>query len=279
MKSSAYKYSYKETLKENTGLAVYNSGHQGCTPGYGWGPAMRDHFLIHYVASGKGSYKVNGQTFLLSVGDLFLIYPQVLVEYRADEQEPWEYYWVGFHGADAHHLVSLTAFTFDNPVLRDVSPEYRDLLGTIYRYRGAEPYLDAAMTGSLYLFFSRLIQEHPAQKNPADQSHSYFEKAVRFISLNFSQDISVLQIARHVGLSRSQLYRIFFAECKKSPITFLTEYRLGEACSLMTVHQLSVSQAAVSVGYADPLHFSRIFKKYRGISPSDYKAKKQKNNL
>ena len=42
----AFKYSYKDTLKENLGLAVYNTGYQKCTGQYTWGPALRDHYLV-----------------------------------------------------------------------------------------------------------------------------------------------------------------------------------------------------------------------------------------
>ena len=47
----AFKYSFKDTLKENLGLAVYNTGYQKCTGRDTWGPALRDHYLVHYVGA------------------------------------------------------------------------------------------------------------------------------------------------------------------------------------------------------------------------------------
>ena len=49
-----YKNSYKATAKELVSLSVYNVGYQLCDAGYQWGPGIRDHYLIHYVISGKG---------------------------------------------------------------------------------------------------------------------------------------------------------------------------------------------------------------------------------
>ena len=69
----AFKYSFKDTLKENLGLAVYNTGYQKCTGRYTWGPALRDHYLVHYVAAGKGIYSCGGETHRLEQGDLFLV--------------------------------------------------------------------------------------------------------------------------------------------------------------------------------------------------------------
>ena len=58
-----YKNSYKVTEKELVSLSVYNVGFQKCDALYQWGPGIRDHYLIHYIISGSGCYKVHGQTF------------------------------------------------------------------------------------------------------------------------------------------------------------------------------------------------------------------------
>ena len=71
-----YKNSYKATAKELVSLSVYNVGYQLCDAGYQWGPGIRDHYLIHYVISGKGTYEVNNETHSLSAGDAFLVYPK-----------------------------------------------------------------------------------------------------------------------------------------------------------------------------------------------------------
>lgn len=57
-----YKNSYKATEKELVSLCVYNVGNQKCDPLYQWGPGVRDHYLIHYIISGKGTYTVNNTT-------------------------------------------------------------------------------------------------------------------------------------------------------------------------------------------------------------------------
>ena len=58
-----YKNSYKVTEKELVSLSVYNVGFQKCDPLYQWGPGIRDHYLIHYIISGKGYYKIKNTTF------------------------------------------------------------------------------------------------------------------------------------------------------------------------------------------------------------------------
>ena len=62
-----YKNSYKVTEKELVSLSVYNVGFQKCDPLYQWGPGIRDHYLIHYIISGKGYYKIKNTTFTLQI--------------------------------------------------------------------------------------------------------------------------------------------------------------------------------------------------------------------
>ena len=99
------KQSYKQSYTDNVELSIFNCGHEPCLSGHTWGPGVRDHYLIHLVVAGKGVYQVNGASYTLQAGDLFLAKPNQLITYAADETDPWEYYWVGFNGACANKLV------------------------------------------------------------------------------------------------------------------------------------------------------------------------------
>ena len=74
-----YKNSYKATAKELVSLSVYNVGYQLCDAGYQWGPGIRDHYLIHYIISGKGTNEAHHEVHSLSAGDAFLVYPNTEV--------------------------------------------------------------------------------------------------------------------------------------------------------------------------------------------------------
>ncbi len=69
--SSLYKQILQADLHQNVELSIFNCGLQSCENGYSWGPGVRDHYLIHYVASGKGTYVVSGVTYEVKSGDLF----------------------------------------------------------------------------------------------------------------------------------------------------------------------------------------------------------------
>ena len=77
-------------------------------------------------------------------------------------------------------------------------------------------------------------------------------------------------MAKSVGVSRSHLYRVFMLNVGKSPIDYLTEYRINEACKLLRAGNLSIAEVAVSVGFFDQFYFSRVFKRAKGVPPSKY---------
>ncbi len=272
--SNESKQSYKQNYTDNVELSIFNCGRESCRPGHTWGPGVRDHYLIHLVVSGKGVYQVGGVSHTLQEGDLFLVKPNQLITYAADESDPWEYYWVGFNGACASKLVQQMPFSDARPVhhCKDLHA-VREALYNIYLSRGPEPQCEALMTGYLYIFMAHMMKEaRDTMPNVGSSSSQYVLAAIKYIQFNYSHDISVDDIAKAVGVSRSHLYRVFMSNVGQSPIDYLTNYRVGEACSLLKSSNLSIAEIAVSVGFFDQFYFSRVFKKVKGVPPSKYLA-------
>lgn len=271
---STYKQSFKQQFTDNVELSVFNCGLQSCEPQYTWGPGVRDHYLIHFVASGYGTYKVNSVVYRLQAGDVFLAKPSQLIMYSADSEDPWEYYWVGFNGACANKLVLLLPFRDDMPVHHCKNPErIKEALYNIFLSRGPDARNETMMVGYLYLFIAELQQEALDMAPRASASSSqYVLNAIKYIQFNYCHDISIDDIAKAVGVSRSHLYRVFMSNVGQSPIDYLTNYRISEACYLLKTSQLSIAEIAVSVGFFDQFYFSRVFKKTKGVPPSRYLA-------
>ena len=269
---STYKQSFKQNYTDNVELSIFNCGLQSCERGYTWGPGVRDHYLIHYVVDGKGTYTVNNTVYELRAGDIFLAKPSQLITYSADKEEPWEYYWVGFNGACANKLVLQLPFREDMPTHHCKNAErVKKALFNIFLSRGPEPRNETLMVGYLYLFIAELMQEAmDLEPHASNSSSQYVINAIKYIQFNYSHDISIDDIAKAVGVSRSHLYRVFMSNVGQSPIDYLTSYRISEACFLLKNSQLSIAEIAVSVGFFDQFYFSRVFKKSKGVPPSKY---------
>lgn len=264
------KQSFKSEHHDSLGLSVFNCGSQQCESGHSWGPALRDHHLIHIVASGRGKLVLRDTEYQLTAGDGFYIPENEVVYYAADEVEPWEYYWVGFNGIDAQRLLGAAEFSAASPAFRlsDTAAAI-GLLRQLYRATGTTFADEIKMTGLLYQLFSLLVTDNDKSAGRA-QNDSYLKSALKFIEHNYSSMISVADIAHSAGISRSHLYRIFVRELGTTPNEYLTRYRVDIARQLLSHHNVNVSEAAYSSGFSDPLYFSRVFKKLTGVAPSKY---------
>ena len=271
-----FKQSYKHQNFESMGLAVYNCGIQSCEAGYRWGPAMRDHYLIHLITSGKGTVETDGQSYSLSARDGFLTAPSRVISYHADEADPWEYSWVGFNGTDAERLILLTGLGKSNPTFHyDADDRLIDELAAIRSHLGSSPSGEAKRQAYLLLFLSSLIDLFGKDLMEKRGGYEYISKAMRYIDYNYSHPIDVDDIARSAGISRSHLYRLFIEHISMPPNEYLIRYRINKACALLRRPGIAVAEAAYSTGFADQLYFSKVFKKYKGVPPSKFAAEKE----
>jgi AraC-like DNA-binding protein len=269
-----FKHSFKAVQRAELSLIVYNVGFQKCGSGYGWGPGVRDHYLLHYIVSGHGKYEADGRTFVLSPGDAFLAVPDVPIFYQAAEEDPWEYDWVGFSGPAAPLLLAQTPFTRRDPVLRPEAGELlRQGLLDIYKARGADYPSAVRMSGYLQAVLGLLMEHGPDQGEKAQSA--YARQGAVFLQQNYSRAVGVEEAARYAGVSRSCLYRAFQAEFGCSPSTYLIRFRLQRACQLLRHSSLPIGAVALSVGFEDPYYFSRAFRRELGVSPTEYRNNKE----
>lgn len=267
-----YKNSYKVTEKELVSLSVYNVGFQKCDPLYQWGPGIRDHYLIHYVISGKGFYRINRHTYELRAGDTFLVYPNTEVLYYAAEYDPWEYAWVGFTGSDASIILKATDFSPENPVIPNTplgNAIHRQILH-IYDARGGKFEHAVEMTGRLYTMLA-LFMHGAVCQNVQNSSNTYVQKGIEYITSNYSYSITVEDIASYVGVSRSHLFRSFETVLGKSPKEYLTDFRIKQACYLLEHSELSITAIANSLGFDNSLYFSKTFHRKKGMAPKEFR--------
>lgn len=235
------------------GLNPMQLGQERCEPGHSYGPAVRTHWLLHYVVSGCGFFTKDGQTHLVSPGETFVIAPYEETYYEADMENPWYYIWIGFTGDPPCAL--------DMPVLH--KPELGDIFAEALECKGLNRGKSAYLAGKLWQIFACLLEEKPAQQD-------YISQAIHCMKLEYADGITVSDIAKRLNLSRSYFSVLFKERTGQAPQDYLTALRMEKAIELMTKYGMSPSIAAVSTGYSDIYNFSRMFKRYTGQSPRAY---------
>lgn len=264
-----------QQTKLEVGLAF--SGSQSCLPNYSYGPAVRDHYILHYIIEGKGTLKINEETYSLEAGDLFIIPKNKSTFYQADEHEPWHYCWLGIDGYQANTYLSqsdlMTHYHLKNITHSDFYRQFCSLYDLAQSGQDTPPYFN--LTGQLYLMLHHLTQDFPKKKSDSiPHSQVYCQQAITYMSHYYGQPITITEVCHSLNLSRGYLHKIFIKEIGQSPKQFLSALRLNKACQLLAETSYSITIIAHSVGYEDVLTFSKAFKKSFNLSPSRYRNKK-----
>jgi AraC-like DNA-binding protein len=276
-----YKYTI-ETVDPNIDIQLYYCGREQCKPEHSWGPAVKDHFKIHYIHEGKGIFQLNNRTYHLSKGQGFLIPPGTIAYYQADSETPWNYSWTAFNGINAEFYLKNAGLLKDNPIFTIKDEKLiESCFVQMFEAGAMKKGTDMAFQGSLYLFLSLLIENSDSQeeiRKAYNSKENYIQKALGFIKKNYSRDMKISEIAAYIGIDRKYLATIFKERLFKNPQQFLMDYRIEKAIELIINSELSIADIARSVGYKDPLLFSKLFKKNKGVSPKNYRDEFKKKS-
>ena len=271
-------YFLENTNKDFIDLYLCYCGMEQCAPLYSFGPAIRPNYLLHYVLDGKGYYYVNNEKYEVNKNEGFLICPNVVTFYQADEENPWTYLWIGIDGEKVETYLKAAGLNNDTLIFKyndgDLLKEY---ILEMLKHNTSSSSDSLKIEGLLYMFFSELAKQNksvPIHKN--DINNNYINKAIEFIQNNYHNPIKVSDIANYVCLNRSYLSTVFQNNLNMSPQKFLMEFRIRKAEELLYQTDLPIGDIARSCGYSDPLAFSRSFKKFKGVNPTLYREEKRK---
>ncbi|MFD0958332.1 response regulator transcription factor [Paenibacillus chungangensis] len=107
------------------------------------------------------------------------------------------------------------------------------------------------------------------------QSENTMLEAKTYLDRNMYRDISLDETAMHVGLSTSYFSLLFKQTYGVTFIEYITRNRMEKAKELLANTQMSITSIAKEIGYAERRYFTKVFMKYTGDNPSDYRAKHQ----
>ncbi len=274
---SAAGFQLLDNLSNDTvDLCLDTCGVQNCAPGHRFGPGAREAFIIHFICEGKGVYRAGGETYPLGKGDFFVIFPDTEVYYEADRREPWEYIWVGFRGIKAASYLKCAGIDGTTLVGHYSNTAY--ILSCVQQMmlaRAVGVSNELKRTAALFQILAALIEDyaaaHPEAREDSGAGRDYLDRALAYMDEHLAENIRINDIAAHIGIDRTYLSAVFQRTLNLSPREYLVRYRVNRACMLLRDPDRKISEIAKSVGYDDPLSFSKIFKKTKGVTPSEYR--------
>lgn len=252
---------HSETVinKGYAGINPMQFGYENCEKGHDFGPALRTHWLLHFIVSGKGYFRIEGREYNISAGNVFVIPPFVETYYKADLEEPWEYIWIGFTAPQNFSILNSDVIFL---------PGAARIFGEMKKCSKMTVGRTEFLCSKIWQLFAEILEKK-------EEKIGYTEKALNIIHSEYMSDISVQIIADRIGLERTYFSNLFKKEIGISPKKYLLKYRMEQAADLIKNHGYTVSVTALSVGYNDVYIFSKMFKRYYGTSPLAFRNGKE----
>ncbi|QSF45900.1 AraC family transcriptional regulator [Paenibacillus tianjinensis] len=277
-----FKYNPQRPFRSSPDLHLHYWGCEQCAPGHSVGPGVRDLYKIHFIHAGTGKVSVGEATHTLGAGQAFLTYPHIVTHYAADSTEPWTYSWIAFTGEEIESLLSKTSLSPENPVF----PMDQQLMPALYdRLTEAADQaecLDLPLKAIMYEFFAILLRTVPAMKDSIRlprQKSLYVEECLHFLHAHYCENITVEMMSASLKLDRKYLSTLFKRTVGLPPQQYLLNFRIAKACELLAETGCTIGEISRSVGYQDPLLFSRMFKKVKGCSPKEYRMRHENTDI
>lgn len=262
-------------LESNLDIKLYYFGTGDCEHNFSWGPGIKDHYKLHYIHKGSGTFKIDNRTYHLNQGEGFLICPNVLVSYEPNVDDPWDYSWVAFNGINAEAYLNRANLNLNTPTYKcENESAMNQCFNTIFQSINSDRCMDFKSLSAFYSLLSLLVESSKTSEvaiKPQSPQDLYIKQAIEFIDTNYSRKITIEEIASYVGVNRKYLSKLFSDSLNESPQNFLINFRLSKACDLLVNTNLSVNEISNSIGYSDAFLFSKVFKKFKGVSPKFYR--------
>ncbi len=236
---------------------------------------------IHFVLYGSGTLVANGEAHRLSKGDAFLLYANREYEYYPSPNDPWSYVWVDLYSNDTRALFEPCGITPEKPYIRlGDMPAVIGLLKSLYEAYDASDTQQLNCSAYFLLVLAELIKNassgHRGELSLVKQRH--VRDIVTHINNNFRLPLTLQDIASQNHLSVSRMMALFAEVVGMSPIAYLNRFRVSAACDLLRKTEIPIGEIAAAVGVEDRLYFSRMFRRWKGVSPREYRASDTKED-
>ena len=283
---------------DNDGAFRHSSDnvHMFIMPNYRIGMHKQEFFEINIVIKGKGEHYIDGAVIHAEVGDVFIIPPEV------------EHGYTGGEGFDVYHIIINNKYMQKNiaelqqvegfSILFNVEPimraklnrhlhlklnetQFKSISDILMERRGQKRFVspaDAIMNvGAFLIVVTKLcqiyVENSVAMKLDTDPKDAAFMKSLAMIHERYADKLTIDELASEAKLSKSTYMRRFLQICKITPAEYIIKKRVEVAENMLKHTNVSLLEISEKVGFYDAAHFSRTFKRIKGISPLEYRNK------
>lgn len=240
-------------------------------------PKGRLDFQILYVASGKAHFyfEDKGIDTVVPAGNMVVYRPKEPQRYEYFGVDQTEVYWVHFTGKDVKNILRSYGIADDMRVINTgTSLDYaRIMKQMILELQRRQPDYQEMLTLLLRQLLIAIHRQTTTEKKIKNVFlDTEMETAMQYFNDHYNTEINIEAYAASRGMSVSWFIRNFKQYAHTTPMQYIVSIRIANAQVLLETTDYNVAEIGNIVGYDNPLYFSRIFKKQKGVSPSEYRT-------
>ncbi len=234
-------------------------------------------FLFLLVISGKGTLSTGGKEYRISMGDCAFIDCMDHYEHISDVEDAWRLGWIHFNGkpAKAYHDLFIK-INGGKPVFRVRGiDEWNARLGEIIELQNSRSLYSEFKSGELLLrLVNQIVFSVEAEVGKLREDNRSLADSLReYLNTNYPQKDIIPEAARRYGVSESELYRIFENVYRIGIEDYIESRRINAAKFILRFSLDTAEQVAKETGIRSVEELDKLFKKWEGISPEEYRSK------
>lgn len=237
-------------------------------------PRGRIDYQLLYVASGQAHFWFQGKEKIVPAGHMVIYYPKETQNYVYYGKDQTEVYWVHFTGNNVKNILRRNGITDNTHIIYsgtslEYSRIFKQMILELQQCQTDYEEMLSMLLQQIFIALHRQMTKERKIKN--EYLETEMELATQYFNANYNTAISVEDYATSRGMSISWFIRSFKQYTGSTPMQYIVSLRITNAQVLLETTSYNIKEIGLIVGYDNPLYFSRIFSKQKGVSPKEYR--------
>lgn len=227
--------------------------------------------ILQYTVSGEGAVEINNKTYRLLPGSIFMIERPGPYKYWLPEgSDHWELKFIEL-SVNALPIWNAITQSFGQVFTMNETGAIITLWDEIFE-KTQKGGIQSIYDNALYAYtFLLAVHKYLAEFGARSKNSESIQQCIDYIKENFAQNITITEIAKAGDLSPFYLNKTFKTILGETPIRYVTKIRIRYSMALLYNSDLTIDEIAEQCGFQNANYFTKVFKKYTNMSPTDFR--------
>jgi AraC-like DNA-binding protein len=271
--TQARRFYIQRSNGDDSRFKIVGGGCEYAAPDYKIDRKDFPHYCLEFVAKGEGSVKLNDSFYKLKAGSVFSYGPGISQRITTVPEKPMIKYFVDFTGSSVRQILKKHISPLGTAIQINRPDEIARLWDELLNHGLSDsPYKSRICSILLEYLIYRIAEMAVIEKNGPSRVYLTYQNSRQYIKDNFLALNSLSDIAGACGIDHAYLCRLFRRFDTQSPYQYLLSLKMAYAADKFREPGVLVKEIAQKLGFTDQFHFTRVFKKFFGISPQSFKG-------